>query len=264
MIFTTIANAKKETGLSYLGGINLSAKMVKNNKVGFYTYSLNLAPAKTSGYNTCTHSTPECRLGCLSTSGHAKMAIRAGKFQHQKARIKKTKLFFEEREFFMNWLIAELKSYQLKAKKDNYLFSARLNTISDIDWQNEYVKGVNIFEMFPEIMWYDYSKNYNKFNNKISNYHLTYSFTGRNWLNCKSLLNKGYNVAVVFNVDNEKNLPKTFNEFPVINGDENDARFLDNKGVIIGLKFKHIADKEAEKQVINSCFIVQPDDNRCF
>lgn len=173
-------------------------------------------------------------------------------------------MFFEEREFFMGWLIAELKSYQLKAKKDNYLFSARLNTISDIDWQNEYVKGVNIFEMFPEIMWYDYSKNYNKFNNKISNYHLTYSFTGRNWLNCKSLLNKGFNVAVVFNVDNEKNLPKTFNEFPVINGDENDARFLDNKGVIIGLKFKHIADKEAEKQVINSCFVVQPDDNRCF
>jgi len=35
------------------------------------------------------------------------------------------------------------------------------------------------------------------------------------------------------------------------------------KGVIVGLKFKHIANKEVEKEVIKSCFVVQPNDVRC-
>jgi hypothetical protein len=263
MKFTTISNAKKETCLAYLGGINLSPKTIKNKKVGYYTYSLNLAPANASGYNVCPFSTIECRLGCLATSGHARMSLIAGNLTTQNARIKKTKLFFEENEYFMEWLIADLKFYQGKAERDNYIFSARLNTISDIDWQNVKYKDFNIFEIFPNINFYDYSKNYNKFNNKPNNYHLTYSFTGRNWLQCKSLLNKGFNVAVVFNVKNENNLPKYFNDYPVINGDAHDVRLLDKKGVIVGLKFKHIADKEAENKVLNSCFVVQQNDIRC-
>ena len=32
MIFTTIGQAKKQTGLSYLGGINISSKMIKNKR----------------------------------------------------------------------------------------------------------------------------------------------------------------------------------------------------------------------------------------
>ena len=72
MKFTTIQQAKIQTGLSYLGNINISAKMIKNKKINHeYTYLIYLSPAKTSGYNVCTHSTNECRLGCLATSGHA-------------------------------------------------------------------------------------------------------------------------------------------------------------------------------------------------
>ena len=79
MNFTTISKAKKETGLSYLGKINISAKLAKNGKVNHqYTYGIYLAPANTSGYNVCSHSTPECRLGCLATSGRAGMEIVAG------------------------------------------------------------------------------------------------------------------------------------------------------------------------------------------
>ena len=33
-------------------------------------------------------------------------------------------------------------------------------------------------------------------------------------------------------------LPTHWNGFPVINGDENDLRFLDPKGVVVGLKAK--------------------------
>lgn len=133
MIFTTIGQAKKLTGLSYLGNINSSAKIIKNMKVSNnYTNIIYLASANTSGYNVCSHSTSECRKGCLSTSGRVKMET-SNKHTITNARIKKTKLFFEDRQFFMNWMIAEIEMYMKKAKKDGYDFSVRLNGTSDID-----------------------------------------------------------------------------------------------------------------------------------
>ena len=208
MKFTTIANAKKETGLTYLGKINISSKMLKNKKVSHqYTYLIYLSPANTSGYNVCSHSTPECRLGCLATSGHAGMDIISGKTTIMNCRINKTKLFYEQPEYFINWLIAEIKMYKLKAIKDGYYFSVRLNGTSDIDWHNVLINGLTIFQIFPDVQFYDYTKNYNKFNSIAPNYHLTYSYTGRNWQLCKSLLNKGYNIAMVFNAKNESEIP---------------------------------------------------------
>lgn len=259
MKFTTIANAKKETGLAYLGRINTSAKLIKNLKVGHYTYSLNLSPANTSGYNICSHSTSECRLGCLATSGRSGIEIFSGKTIIKDCRIKKTKLFFENKSYFMSWLIADLKLWQAKAKKDGYFISARLNTLSDIDWANILVDGKNIFQIFPEISFYDYTKNFNKFNNMPLNYHLTYSYTGRNALICEMLLERGFNVAVIFNIKHENELPKTFFGHNVINGDENDYRPNDPKGVIVGLKWKRIGNRKTEKEILNSCFVVSPE-----
>jgi len=263
MKFTTIQNARKETKLSYLGGINLSAKLVKNKKIGYYTYSLNLAPASTSGHNVCPFSTPECRLSCLATSGRTAVEIYSGKHTIQNCRITKTRLFYSETEFFMQWLIAEILMYQKKAKKDGYLFSVRLNTISDIDWQNVKIDGMSIFEIFPEIQFYDYTKSHLKFKNKPTNYHLTYSHTGRNWSLCNAVLESGNNIAVVFNVKHETDLPKTFMGYKVINGDANDYRPLDGNGVVVGLKWKRIANKAVEKQMLQSCFVIQPNDIHC-
>lgn len=262
--FTTITNAKRQTKLSYLGGINLSAKMVKNKKVGHYTYSLNLSPANTSGYNTCSHSTPECRIGCLSNSGRTAVEIFSGKHIIRNCRINKTKLFYTDPEFFMSWLIADLKALQIKAKKDGFFISVRLNTISDIDWNNVKVNGQSIFEIFPEIQFYDYTKSHLKFINKPKNYYLTYSFTGRNEELCKVLLEKEKNVAVIFKVKHEISLPKYFMNHKVINGDLTDARFMDAKGVIVGLKFKRIGNRINEAKVLNSCFVIDPlTDIRC-
>jgi hypothetical protein len=262
--FSTIAKACKTVGVSYLGGVSLSAKMVKNEKVGVMTYSINLSPAETSGYDVCSHSTAECRSGCLATSGHAKMDIQSGKTIISDARIKKTRLFFENQEFFMEWLIAELLKYRKQAIKKGMVFSARLNTISDIDWANvRTLGGSNIFELFSTVQFYDYTKNPNKFVGKPENYHLTFSFTGRNWIACNTLLKRGENIAMVFNVNKVEDLPKTYKGFKVINGDETDYRPNDEKGVIVGLKWKRIADKVAEAQVRQSMFVVQPLDVNC-
>ena len=262
MEFTTIAKAVKETGLSYLGGVATSAKIAHSKKYSHqYTYLIYLAPANTSGYNVCSHSTPECRMGCLATSGHAGMELTAGKTTRIKdSRIKKTRMFYEQPEYFMAWMIAEIKKYRAKAEKDGYFFSVRLNGTSDIDWQNVKISGQTIFEMFPDVHFYDYTKNASKFINKAPNYHLTYSYTGRNWHLCEALLKKGHNIAVVFNVKNEKLLPAMYKGYKVINGDLTDYRIDDAKGIIVGLKWKRIGNKEAERNVLNSCFVIQPDD----
>ena len=263
MKFTTIGNAKKQTGISYLGNTNHSSKLTKNGKVGQLTYGIYLAPAMLSGYNVCLHSTPECRLGCLNTSGRAAIDIQSGKTRIADARIAKTKLFHEDQNFFMNWLVAEISAKKRKAEKMGLFFSVRLNCTSDIDWAMVKYGGLNIFEIFPEIEFYDYTKQITKLFNPIANYHLTLSYTGYKDNIYQSMLKSGNNVAVVFNVKHEEDLPKTFMDFPVINGDYSDFRPNDGSGVVVGLKWKRIADRVAEKQVLNSVFVVQPNDVRC-
>ena len=259
MKFTTIANARKQTGLSYLGGVATSSKMSHSKEFSHqHTYAIYLAPAKTSGYNVCTHSTPECRLGCLNTSGRAGIEIFSGLDMIKNCRIKKTRLFYEETEFFMHWMFAEIKLKQAKAIREGFYFSVRLNATSDISWENVHVNGKNIFEIFPEITFYDYTKNHNKFKYIAPNYHLTYSYTGRNTNKCLELLKKGFNVAVVFNVKHERDLPKTFMGYKVVNGDLTDYRIDDAKGIVIGLKWKRIANRENESKILNSCFVVKP------
>jgi len=255
--FTTISQAKKDTGLSYIGSVNSSAKMLKSQKNSKqYTYIIYLAPAKTSGYQVCPFATKECKLGCLATSGHAGMEIASGGDRIQNARIKKTKLFFEHNEFFMEWVIEEIKKAKRKADKDGYYFSVRLNGTSDIDWQNAMFKGYNLFQIFPDVQFYDYTKSHKKFENKPDNYHLTYSYTGRNWDKCKVLLEAGHNVAMIFNVRKEADIPAMYKGYKVINGDLTDYRVADGKGIIVGLKWKRIANKQNEANILNSCFVV--------
>jgi hypothetical protein len=259
MIFVNFAKAVRDAGFSYVGSVNSSAKMLHSQEESHqYTYIVYLAPAKESGYQVCSHATKECKMGCLATSGHAGMDISSGKLIIQNCRIKKTRLLFEQQDFFMAWMIAEIKRAMRKAVKDGFYFSVRLNGTSDIDWSHIYYGGKNIFEIFPETNFYDYTKNANKFLNKPANYHLTYSYTGRNWKECKALLEAGNNVAVVFDVKNEKAIPAMYKGYEVINGDLTDYRIDDGNGIIVGLKWKHIANKEAERYVLNSCFVVKP------
>ena len=260
MKFTTISNAKKQTGLSYLGSINSSAKILKNKKVSnVNTYILYLAPANQSGYNVCPYSTKECRLGCLATSGRAKMEYRAQKSVIKDARIKKTKLFFEHNEFFMQWLIAEIAAEKRKSIAKGIPFSVRLNGTSDIQWEHYKIDNKNIFEIFPEVQFYDYTKNYRRMTttSMYTNYHLTYSYNGRNEQKCIEVLKAKKNIAIIFNVKDVEQFPAQWNGFKVINGDLTDYRPLDGEGVVVGLKWKDIANKEVNEQIKNSNFVLQ-------
>lgn len=236
MMYINRAQAKKVTGISYLGGIGISSKIVKGEKYNEMTYILYLAPAKMSGYETCPFRTQECTDACLNESGHNKM----GKDYINNARISRTKLFFEQRNFFMSWLVDEIKAAQNKAFKKGYSFSVRLNGTSDLSMESFKLDGKNILEIFPNVMFYDYTKVPNRIKLlKYQNYDLTFSYSGENKKECLEMLSMGIKVAVVFGTE----LPKTFWGYTVIDGDKYDMRYKDKGGVIIGLKFKKVRKK---------------------
>lgn len=241
MKFTTIGNAKKLTGLSYLGSVASSSKIAKGLKYNEMTYILYLAPANQSGYEVCPMRTEECTNACLNESGHNRIDVKKNAIN--KARIAKTKLFFEQREFFMGWLVTEINKARNDAFAKGYTFSVRLNGTSDIQPTLFKYNGKVIFDVFNEVTFYDYTKVANRFKllDKYTNYDLTYSFSGYNMLQSLELLseNKG-RVAMVFE---GKQLPKSFMGYKVIDGDAYDMRHLDEQGVIVGLKFKFVRNK---------------------
>ena len=81
----------------------------------------------------------------------------------------------------------------------------------------------------------------------------------------------GYNVAVVFDIhktynmrkENIKPLPTKYKGYKVLDGDITDYRPMDKKGYIVGLRFKLIADKSAQKTVKESEFVIQVTDKDC-
>lgn len=270
MDFINRADASRIVDVSYLGAVGSSSKMIKNTKVlDIDTYILYLAPHKLSGYNTCAGATKECIEGCINTTGRAAMELNSDKFEGSpiiNARIKKTKLFYEQRAFFFNWLIAEIEAQRNLSKKAGREFSVRLNGTSDINWAAYKHNGKTIFEYFSDVQFYDYTKVPNRFNNVPENYHLTFSYTGYNWPACKEILDMGYNVAVVFNIKSRKKnqpLPTTFKGYPVIDGDVTDYRPLDARGSIVGLKFKTIADRKAAQKILKSKFVADVNGKDC-
>jgi hypothetical protein len=89
---------------------------------------------------------------------------------------------------------------------------------------------------------------------KYTNYDLTYSFSGHNMFQCLDILsNKKGRVAMVFE---GKVLPIEFMGYKVIDGDAYDMRYLDEQGVIVGLKFKKVRNKI---DTANNKFIIPMD-----
>jgi hypothetical protein len=205
-------------------------KLEKNSKVGYKSFGIHLAPHKLSGYNTCSNASKGCSLACLNTAG-------MGAYNRvQQARIKKTKMFFENREEFLHQLYKEISAKVKTAKRTNQKISFRLNLTSDIPWETVKIDGKNFMEHFPEIQFMDYCKNLKRMMNFLlgkmpKNYHLTFSRSEENDDKCDIVLGNGGNIAVIF----DKSLPKTYKGKQVIDGRTHDARFLDPKNVIVGL-----------------------------
>jgi len=215
-------------------------KTVKGEKLGILTGILYLAPAKISGYEVCPMRSIGCTEACLYTAGMRRFS------NVQKSRIKKTKMFFENRDEFLVLLNKDIKSLIAKAKKESLLPAVRLNGTSDINWTR-----FKIFEKHPEVQFYDYTKVLKHLTKDIPNYHITFSKNEINDRDCEIALNNGYNVAVVFNTKKGMDLPLTWCNYPVFDGDATDVRFYDPDNYVIGLRAKGEAKKDKSGFVVN-------------
>lgn len=214
-------------------------KMLKGTKYGYMSYILHLAPSVLSGINTCPMASIGCAAACLNTAGRGGM-FKKGEDTNfiQKARIRKTLQFFNDREWFMTDLASDVRIATLESRAAGLIPVFRLNGTSDIRWENEPVAigstlFPNIMGAFHDFQFYDYTKIENR-RDIPSNYHLTFSLSESNLPAAIKMLNRGTNVAVVFS----GLLPETWHGFPVVNGDDSDLRFRDGSGVVVGLSAK--------------------------
>ena len=225
-------------------------KTLKGMKQGYNTYILHLAPASLSGHNTCPKATEGCKSACLNTAGRGGL-FKKGENTNtiQKARIRKTNLFFDNRDQFMELLVKDINLAIKQSAKVGLTPVFRLNGTSDISWEKYPVKMgnvtySNIFAAFGFVTFYDYSKVLGRKVNHISNYSLTFSAADGNDNDVREAIKQGYNIAVVFGIKKTLPMPDTYLGLPVFNGDESDLRFLDPKGHIVGLYAKGKAKKD--------------------
>ena len=250
-------------GISYLGSYSQSTKMRLSEANGTITYCLYLAPANMSGYEVCPVS-KFCRKFCLNGSGHNKadILLRGEESRINISRIKRTRLFFENKPLFMQLLIHEIKRTREYAMRRGMSFSVRLNGTSDLSPEDFVYGGKNILEIFPDVIFYDYTKVPSRLSllGKYINYDLTFSYNGHNINICKQFLQRGGKVAVVF--ANQKMLPMKFMGFPVWDANKYDMRYLDPHGHIMGLHYHTTAanyDSNGNYIEPNDDFVVSDD-----
>ncbi len=230
-----------------------NTKTVKGEKMNYKTFIMYLSPftLNSKGVNLCPMASNGCANACLFESGFG------GLYENVKnGRLEKTEFYLSNRMAFLDKLVDEITKLETKYKGSEFTLAIRLNGTSDISFEKQITSnGKTIFDTFKNIQFYDYTKNYTRFNKPLpSNYHLTFSRSEINHEIAMELLSKGVNVAMVF-----EKLPETYNGYKVVNGDETDLRFLDDKGVIVGLKYKKNTSKggaEKNKEAFESGFII--------
>jgi hypothetical protein len=229
--------------MSYkLLSVDADTKTIKGREIGFLTGILYLAPYTLSGVNLCPFAkVAECHVACLNTAGR-------GNFNNVKsARLRRAKLFNDNRGEFFAQLIEDIHKLKAQAKKQNLQAVVRLNGTSDIEWENIKVTGdYTIFNLFSDLQFYDYTKNPNR-KNLPSNYDLTFSYSGvKSFIKFnRQALSNNMRVATVFKI-----MPAQFEGREVINGDDHDARFIEDKNIIVGLKAKGKARQDKTGFVI--------------
>jgi hypothetical protein len=242
--------------------IDTNAKTIKGQQYGYLTGVLYLAPYDLSGYQVCAMAyIAQCHEGCLNSAGR-------GAFNSvQAARVRKTRLFFEDRAAFFAELIPSIRLLIRKAANAGELRDdgwharplipvCRLNGTSDIKWEvvDFWFEGKhynNIFEMFPDLQFYDYTKIANRNVDHIPNYDLTFSYSGVPAFQpyVQRAARDGYRIAVVFR--NREDIPAEFLGTTCVDGDDSDLRHEDPPGVVVALYAKGKAKRDTSGFVVD-------------
>jgi hypothetical protein len=216
-------------------------KLKKGRARGYSSAIMHFAPADLSGYDVCQYRSAGCTAACLNTAGHGGI-IKRGETTNaiQRARVARTRLFFEDRATFNDLLVRSIETHCRRARRKGLTPVVRLNGTSDLPWHMLRLNdGRTVLETFPDVHFYDYTKHPQRATlgakgGLPANYSLTFSRSETNASDVDRVLDAGGNVAVVFAGDR----PATFAGRPVVDGDHDDLRFLDAAGVIVGLSAK--------------------------
>ena len=249
--------------------IDTNPKTVKGQKHGYMTAIVYLSPYKSSGQNVCAMAElAECWLPCLNISGHG--AIASDEFNPhgiplpdnaiQRARLWRTNLYNYDRPKYMEMVVYEIERFIRKAERKGLVPVIRLNGTSDIQFERGHPCRRNgtdynsIFEAFPDVQLYDYTKRANRFNRTLpANYHLSLSYSGasdRYKLICMAA-KQAHNCNLVVVVRNNK-IKESAIANGGIDGDSHDLRFLDKPGAIVYLKAKGRAVRDKSGFVLDS------------
>ena len=230
---------KEQTMSKYqLLGVGTNAKTIKGDGDEYITAILYLKPSML----LCPMSKKaNCLDGCLYSAGR-------GAFNNvQESRTRKTMFLMQDRIGFMQALQSDLNKFVKYCIKKGVQPVVRLNGTSDWNF-------LEIIRDNPDIQFYDYTKVYNRLDKNLPfNYHVTLSYSEADTDYTKKVVDKakakGVNLAVVFRDKNK--IPTEFLGRKVINGDQDDLRFLDPDNVIVALYAKGQAKKDHSGFVID-------------
>jgi hypothetical protein len=236
---------------SSLFSIDTNPKTIKGQKYGFMTAVLYLAPADQSGYQVCPMAAVAgCEAPCLNRAGRGAFTAT------QKARINKTRYFFEARAEFMAHIAADIAKLVRRARAADMVPLVRMNGTSDIKWENipVTIDGTtyeNIMAVFPDVQFYDYTKIPARHVSGIKNYDLTFSYSGLPGYqkHVARAIDAGMRVAVVFR--NARDIPAQFLGLPVVPGDDSDIRHIDPASCIVALYAKGPARRDQSGFVVD-------------
>jgi len=218
-----------------------NTKTVKGEELGYGSFIFMGSPAKESGYNACASSSAGCREVCIYYAG-------MGVFPNvQKARIRKTIMYFTKRREFLELVNKDIKSAIRWSKKNHLTPCFRLDGTTDLGIARYFVNE------YSDIQFYDYTKVIPRLkkSSKFANWHTTYSLsedTTSEQMNI--LLTSPSNIAVPF-----RNVPEPGRRVlgrRIASGDETDLRFLDGRNKIITLKVKGRGRKSANEFIVNN------------
>tara|TARA_B100000212_G_scaffold107630_1_gene79989 strand:+ start:146 stop:871 length:726 start_codon:yes stop_codon:yes gene_type:complete len=233
-------------------GVGNNAKTIKGDGSEYLTAILYMTPYKimVDGklFNSCAMAKQaSCIDACLYTAGRGQMS------NVQTARQRKAEWFYRDRDSFMQQLHEDITKFSAYCHKRGIQPCVRLNGTTDIRWELIKLGDYNIFELHPDVQYYDYTKISNRKCKDIPNYHLTWSYSNANPEYAKLLdkaIEQGMNAAVVYRTAYHKT---TWQGYPVVDGDSDDLRFLDPKGGhIVALYAKGKAKKDTSGFVVDS------------
>ena len=233
-------------------GVGTNAKTIKGDGSEYLTAILYMTPYKVmvdgKSFNSCAMAKQaSCIDACLYTAGR-------GAFNNvQTARQRKAEWFYRDRVGFMKQLYHDIQKFSNYCKKRGIQPCVRLNGTTDIRW--ELIPAMphnkmNIFQEFPEVQFYDYTKIPNRLIPDTSIYDLTFSYSGVPEYQrfVKTAVDMGMRLAVVFRYRTQ--IPKHFMGMDVVDGDDSDLRFLEPQGVVSALYAKGKAVRDTSGFVI--------------